>query len=98
MIEFEVKGIDAEMNIILEKSNYSPNELMSIEGSGASGSIIQLKIFDSDREIISELSFMGKDNGEYSTIWQIPDDIPSGEYEILIDDGIQNSSIKFTII
>ena len=46
--------------IILEKSNYSPNELMSIEGSGASGSIIQLKIFDSDRRDNFRVEFYGE--------------------------------------
>jgi hypothetical protein len=96
-IEFEVKGIDTKINIILEKNTYSPGEIMNIQGSGATGSVIQLKIFNSDGEMISELSFMSKNNGDYSSIWQVPNDIQAGEYEILIDDGTQNNSIIFTI-
>ena len=33
----------------------------------------------------------------YLTIWQIPADIESGEYEMTADDGASNTSTKFTI-
>ena len=97
-LEFKVKDDSDEFIILLEKTTFSANEIMFINGSGSSGTTISLKIFNSNGDKIDELSFAGKENGEYSTIWQIPNDIISGEYEILVDDGIKNNSIEFTII
>ena len=96
-IEFEVKSDNNEFEIELEKTTFNVNEIINIRGSGASGSTITLKIFNSVGEEITKLSFASKDNGEYGTIWQIPTDTPSGEYEILVDDGIRNISKEFTI-
>ena len=71
---------------------------MNISGSGARYSAtITIKIFDSDGIKISELNITAKSNGEYLTIWQIPADLESGEYEMTADDGASNTSTKFTI-
>ena len=43
---------------------------------------IQSIIFDSDEIKIDELNITAKSNGEYLTMWQIPADIESGEYEM----------------
>jgi len=96
-IEFEVKSDENEFEIILEKTTFSASEIMNIKGSGASGSTVTLKIFNSVGEEIDKLSFASKDNGDYRTIWQIPSDTPSGKYEIVVDDGLRNSSIEFTV-
>ena len=96
-IEFEVKSDENEFEIILEKTTFSASEIMSIKGSGASGSTVTLTIFNSNGEEIDKLSFASKDDGDYGTIWQIPSDVPSGSYEILVDDGLRNSTIEFTI-
>lgn len=96
-IEFEVMDDSDEFVIELDKDVFTQSETMSIFGSGSSGSTINLKIFNSSGEIIGQLSFGPKDDGSYSTIWQIPKDTPNGVYEILVDDGINNTSIEFTI-
>ena len=71
---------------------------MNISGSGARYSAtVTMKIFDSEGIKIDELNITAKSDGEYLTIWQIPADLESGEYDITVDDGATNTSIKFTI-
>jgi len=97
-IEFSVSGENKELEILLDKSTYDTNELMNVSGSGARFSAtVTIKIFDSDGINIDELNITAKNNGEYLTIWQIPADLESGEYEITVDDGASNTSTKFTI-
>ena len=95
--EFEVITDSDVMIIILEKENYNVADTMNIEGSGASGATISLTVIDLNGDKIAELNFAAKSNGQFSTIWQIPLDTTPGEYEVLVDDGIKNASIKFTI-
>ena len=96
--EFVVTGENKELIITTDKTNYNTNELMDISGSGARYSAtITIKIFDSDEIKISELNITAKSNGDYLTIWQIPADLESGEYEMTADDGASNTSTKFTI-
>ena len=96
--EFSVTGEDKELVIFTDKSSYDTNELMNISGSGARYSAtVTIKIFDSDEIKISELNITAKSNGDYLTIWQIPADLESGEYEMTADDGASNTSTKFTI-
>jgi len=96
--EFLVTGENKELVIITDKTNYNTNELMDISGSGARQSAtITIKIFNSDEIKITELNITAKNNGNYLTIWQIPADLESGEYEITSDDGASNTSLKFTI-
>ena len=71
---------------------------MIISGSGARlSATVTMKIFDSEGIEITELNITAKSNGEYVTMWQIPADIETGEYEITADDGASNTSTKFTI-
>ncbi len=96
--EFSVSGEDKELVIFTDKNEYKTNEIMSISGSGARQSAtVTIKIFDSDEIKINELNITAKNNGEFSTIWQIPPSLENGEYNITIDDGASNTSIKFTI-
>ena len=94
--EFTVLGDDDELVIRLDKNSYSSNEFMTISGSGAEATV-SLKIFNSDGDKINELNILGTDSGEFSTIWRIPGDMLPGEYEMIADDGIRNTSIKFTV-
>ena len=97
-VEFTVSGENKELELLLDKSDYNTNELMNISGSGARFSAtVTLKIFDSEGINISELNITAKSNGEYLTMWQIPADIETGEYDITADDGASNTSTKFTI-
>ena len=95
---FNVLSGGDELNVVTDKRDYSPGELMTITGSGARmSSTITIKIFDSEGDKIDELNITAKSNGHYSTIWQIPNQIELGEYEISVDDGASNYSGKFTI-
>jgi len=96
-VEFQVKDDSNEFVVILEKATFNPDDIMYINGSGSSGSTISLKIFNSDGEEIAALIPPSTDDGDFSTIWQIPKDIPAGEYEMILDDGINNTSIEFTV-
>ena len=96
--EFTVSGENKELVIFTDKTNYDTNELMNISGSGARiSATVTIKMFDSEGTEITELNITAKSNGEYLTIWQIPADLESGEYEINADDGASNTSTKFTI-
>ena len=84
--------------ILTDKTNYDTNELMNISGAGARQSAtVTIKIFDSNGIKVDELNITAKNDGKYSTIWQIPADLENGEYEITTDDGASNTSVKFNI-
>ena len=97
-VEFRVSGESTTLSILTDKSEYEVNELINLSGTGArSSATITIKIFDVEGEKITELNINAKNNGEYITIWQIPADLISGEYEITVDDGASNTSTKFII-
>ena len=96
---FTVEGEDSGLEINLEEEEYNIGDLMVISGSGARMSAtVTITIYDSEENMINELNITAKNNGEYTTIWMIPIDLEQGEYEIRVDDGLENSSIKFNII
>jgi hypothetical protein len=70
--------------------------MMTISGTGAEATV-SLKMFNSEGDKVNELNIIPKDNGKFSTIWMIPSDMVFGEYEIIVDDGVRNVSIKFTV-
>jgi len=98
---FEVKGDDTIMTMTTDNTVYSLTETITIQGSGATGSTITITILDSDGSELDcvncELNINAKNNGDFSTIWLIPTDLVSGEYEIFADDGLRNASVKFII-
>jgi len=94
--EFTVLGDDDELVMRIDKDSYQSNEFMTISGTGAEATIT-LKIFNSDGDKVNELNILGTDSGEFSTIWMIPSDMLPGEYEMIADDGIRNTSMKFTV-
>ena len=96
--EFGVSTEDEGLSIFTDKPNYERGELVTISGSGARMSAtITMIVYDSNDEIIDELNITAKGNGEFLTIWQIPVELESGEYEIKADDGKENKSLKFTL-
>jgi hypothetical protein len=98
-IYFTVKGADVGLTIELDKSEYRTNNLANISGEGARASAtVTLKIFDIEGIKVTELNINAKANGEWITVWQIPNDLEIGTYEILADDGASNTNIQFTLI
>ena len=97
-IKFEVVGDTAELEIITDKESYEAGERVNISGKGARMSAtVTIKIFDSEGEKIDELNITATSKGSYATIWQIPRDIDSGEYEMVVDDGATNRSTVLKI-
>ena len=96
--EFKVLGASLGLTIKLDKESYNSNEIVTINGSGTqSGSTVTLKIFNDSGEKIDELNINAKSDGGYSTIWLFPDNSIPGKYEIIVDDGLRNTSIQFTL-
>ena len=100
-INFEVKGDESIMTVKTDKTVYSLAEVMIIQGTGGSGGMISLNIFDIDGNQIDcstcELAIPGTTDGEFQVTWIVPTDMISGEYEIRADDGIKNASVKFIV-
>tara|TARA_B100000029_G_scaffold403663_1_gene403497 strand:- start:179 stop:2299 length:2121 start_codon:yes stop_codon:yes gene_type:complete len=95
---FTVVGEQEKMSVNLDKEGYQIGEIMNINGSGARMSAtITIKIFDSEGGEVSELNITAKSNGEFLTMWKIPEELELGDYEVIVDDGVNNSIIKFTI-
>mgnify|MGYP001264293634 CR=1 FL=1 len=96
--QFKVIGEDLGLVIDLDKSNYDINEIVNISGSGARiSATVTMKIFDMNGEKVDELNITAKSNGEYLTMWKIPPTFEPGEYEMTVDDGASNTSVKFNI-
>ena len=78
---FEVKGNENEMTLTTDKTVYSLTETITIQGSGATGSTITLKILDLDGNKIDcmncTLNINAKSDGDFSKIWLITIDILS---------------------
>ncbi len=95
---FSVSGENKELEIFTDRTKYDTNELINISGSGARASAtVTIKIFNFEEIKVDELNITAKNNGDYLTMWKIPPDFESGEYNMTVDDGASNTSIKFTI-
>ena len=96
---FTVKGTDIGLTIELDKSKYTNTSWVNIAGEGARASAtVTLKICDMEGSKVAELNINAKANGEWITVWKIPNDFEIGTYEILGDDGASNTNIQFTLI
>tara|TARA_B100000029_G_C17559006_1_gene952671 strand:+ start:73 stop:2175 length:2103 start_codon:yes stop_codon:yes gene_type:complete len=95
---FRVIGEEKVFSISTDKKDYDLNEIVNISGAGARlSATVTITIFDSEGEKVSVLNITAKSNGDYLTVWQIPADLESGEYEMTADDGASNTAIKFNI-
>jgi sulfite reductase alpha subunit-like flavoprotein len=79
-------------NIILISPNssmtYNPGEMLEILGKNARmGSSIFISINNAGEVSIAELIVVAKSSGEFYTIWQIPDELESGTYKIIVTDN-----------
>ena len=80
--------MEGVLNVFLDKENYSKGDLMKISGSGTrASSTITISIFDIEGEKIETLNVTAKSNGEYLTMYEIPLELSSGIYKIIIGDG-----------
>ena len=95
---FSVIEQERRLQVFLDKTSYNVNEYVVISGLGGNaGSTITIKIFNSEQVEIIELNVTATGSGEFSTLWLIPADLLTSEYELTVDDGKSNDTIKFTI-
>ncbi len=86
--EFSVISVEGILNVFLDKENYNKGDLMKISGSGTrASSTITITIFEIEGETIETLNVTAKSNGEYLTMYEIPLEISSGIYKMMISDG-----------
>ena len=95
---FSVIEEERRLQVFLDKASYNVNEYVTISGLGGNaGSTITIKIFNSEQVEINELNVTATSSGEFSTLWLIPADLLASEYELTVDDGKSNDTIKFTV-
>ena len=71
---------------------------MTITGKNAiQGSRVNITILNSDSDIVFEGSTRATANGEFYTLWVIPNELDLGDYSLMVDDGISNNSISFIL-
>jgi hypothetical protein len=96
-------SVGSDSHLILVKvdkadGQYNTNDMIAISGKNAVASTtVVISINDQFGTQITELRISVKDTGEYYTLWQIPDDLESGTYEILVGDGFSDNSVSFTV-
>ena len=72
--------------------------MVAISGKNAvAGTTVVLTINDSFGVQITELRITIKDTGEYYTLWQIPADLETGTYHILVSDGFSDDSVSLIL-
>ena len=88
------------ISLRLDKSDgmYSSGQIMTITGSDAVvGKTVTITITDSLGTEIDTLLIFSKTDGEFYTIWVIPNGLQLGMYEISVSDTISESLIEFSI-
>ena len=88
------------ISLRLDKSDgmYSSGQIMTITGSDAVvGKTVTITITDSLGTEIDTLLIYPKADGEFYTIWVIPNGLQLGMYEISVSDTISESLIEFSI-
>jgi hypothetical protein len=94
----ESKSDMIQIKIDRENGTYNTKDMMAMNGKNAvSGSTVVIAVNDPFGTQVTELRISITDSGEYYTLWQIPQDLEVGTYEILVTDGFTNDSISFTI-
>ncbi|MGI0011125.1 MAG: biofilm-associated protein, partial [Nitrosopumilaceae archaeon] len=92
------QSAEGGITINLDKTNYKLDELVQINGRGASVShTIIINILKSDQTEITKLSIVSTGIGSYSTIWKIPTDLAPGTYTIKVVDGTKSAETTFTV-
>ena len=96
--KFTVMGEGDSIVLSSDKSSYGEKDLINFTGTGARMSAtVSIMIYDSEEGVVDELNITAKSNGEYSTIWKVPDNLAAGEYSVVANDGAATASIKIII-
>ncbi len=92
-VEFKVNPTQEEgMVVWIEDVQGTVEKTKKIAGVNAEGGKVFLNIISSEGEIISELTLITKGNGEFSTFWSPPEETPSGNYKVEVEDPLGNTA------
>ncbi|MGY5152514.1 MAG: hypothetical protein ACW9XA_09645 [Candidatus Nitrosopumilus sp. bin_6a] len=97
-VSFEVVSNKKNLTIQLDKEEpYTHGEFVTISGTGIdseSQTIIQIQSSDKFFELTPDAT----NDGAFSEVWQVPENLAAGTYTVLVDDGINKATTKLQII
>ena len=77
---------------------HNAGDILEITGKHARvGTSVFISILNSGGTSIDELTLVSNSDGEFYTIWMIPNDLESGTYEIIATDPDSTSSSSLII-
>ena len=88
------------VKIFLDKADktYRMNDLMTINGRDVSNTEpISVSILDPQKNQIANMLPVVTGEGHFYQLWQIPGNLASGNYEIMVQNGENSNSIIFTL-
>ena len=88
---------DVEILVSVEKSSYKVGDLLTIEGTGAHSYTVFAEIISPSGDQITELKLTPKSNGDFLTVWIIPQGLDDGTYTIQVRDTKKQTQTTFNI-
>jgi hypothetical protein len=90
---------DDTIDIIVstDKASYKHGDFVTIKGSGAHSYTVFTTIISPQGEEIADLKFIAASNGDFSSVWIIPNGIEQGTYTIQIEDIIKKAQTTFQL-
>lgn len=93
-----VSTINKAFAISIDKTAYSPKDIIKMSGSGGGKSqTVTATISDSTGKKVVDLNTFTTSDGVFKLDWITPDDIPVGEYKIAVKSGSNAAEVTFTI-
>jgi len=93
-----VSTADKAFSISTDKAAYSPKDIIKIVGAGGGkAQSVLATISDSTGKKLVELNTRTTSDGVFKLDWITPNDIPVGEYKIVVKSGSSTSEVTFTI-
>ncbi|NIP61427.1 MAG: biofilm-associated protein [Nitrosopumilaceae archaeon] len=77
---------------IADTSHSDGNTFFTFQGVNAEGRTIVLTIISPQEEVVDELSFPSKENGDFRVVWMVPPETPSGTYKVMVEDAQKNTA------
>ena len=75
-----------------------PGEVLEITGKYARvGATIFISIIGPEEVVLDNLIVFSKSDGDFYTIWNIPNELQSGTYQVIAKDAINTDSTSFII-
>ena len=98
--KFMVLESTSTVKIFLDKTDkiYKMGDLMTINGRDVSlADPISISIMDTQKNEIATMVPVVTGEGQFYQLWQIPSNLVSGNYEIMVQNGENSNSLTFTL-